>query len=220
MSLNLIYQFWVHTEHVPKLGPFEWIFVSPSNHRVHHGRNKVYVDKNYGGVFILWDRIFGSFQEELAEEPVAFGLRKPLNSWNPVWANVHVYWRLILDFYAMPGALNKLKLLVQAAWMARRHTAESLQTRGQAGRPYSEIRPRNLTLQPESIRRSSSTLTVAAKPCGLAQRGVSQLLAAKRRRNLSFLLVLCTWDFPRGTGVCPDLGNSQVGISNALSAVA
>jgi sterol desaturase/sphingolipid hydroxylase (fatty acid hydroxylase superfamily) len=113
VSLNLIYQFWVHTEHVPKLGPFEWIFVSPSNHRVHHGRNKVYVDKNYGGVFILWDRIFGSFQEELAEEPVAFGLRKPLNSWNPVWANVHVYWRLILDFYAMPGVLNKLKLLVK-----------------------------------------------------------------------------------------------------------
>ena len=113
VSLNLIYQFWVHTEHVPKLGPFEWIFVSPSNHRVHHGRNKVYVDKNYGGVFILWDRIFGSFQEELAEEPVAFGLRKPLNSWNPVWANVHVYWRLILDFYAVPGVLNKLKLLVK-----------------------------------------------------------------------------------------------------------
>jgi sterol desaturase/sphingolipid hydroxylase (fatty acid hydroxylase superfamily) len=119
VSLNLIYQFWVHTEHVPKLGPFEWIFVSPSNHRVHHGRNKVYVDKNYGGVFILWDRIFGSFQEELAEEPVAFGLRKPLNSWNPVWANVHVYWRLILDFYAMPGVLNKLKLLVKPpGWRA------------------------------------------------------------------------------------------------------
>ncbi len=119
VSLNLIYQFWVHTEHVPKLGPFEWIFVSPSNHRVHHGRNKVYVDKNYGGVFILWDRIFGSFQEELAEEPVAFGLRKPLNSWNPVWANVHVYWRLILDFYAMPGALNKLKLLFKPpGWRA------------------------------------------------------------------------------------------------------
>ena len=119
VSLNLIYQFWVHTEHVPKLGPFEWIFVSPSNHRVHHGRNKVYVDKNYGGVFILWDRIFGSFQEELAEEPVAFGLRKPLNSWNPVWANVHVYWRLILDFSAMPGVLNKLKLLVKPpGWRA------------------------------------------------------------------------------------------------------
>lgn len=111
VSLNLIYQFWVHTEHVPKLGPIEWLFVTPSNHRVHHARNKIYVDRNYGGVFILWDRMFGSFQEELTEEPAVFGLRKPLNSWNPIWANVHVYWRLILDFIAMPGITNKIRLL-------------------------------------------------------------------------------------------------------------
>ena len=110
VSLNLIYQFWVHTEHVPKLGVIEWLMVTPSNHRVHHGRNKVYVDKNYGGVFIIWDRMFGSFQDELDEEPVYFGLRKPLNSWNPLWANVHVYWRLLLDSAAAPGIINKLKL--------------------------------------------------------------------------------------------------------------
>lgn len=111
VSMNLIYQFWVHTEHVPKLGPLEWIMVTPSNHRVHHGRNDLYVDKNYGGVFIIWDRLFGSFQEELESEPVYFGLRKPLNSWNPLWANVHVYWRLLLDFLHAPGLINKLKLL-------------------------------------------------------------------------------------------------------------
>lgn len=111
VSLNLIYQFWVHTEHIPKLGPLEWVLVTPSNHRVHHARNKIYVDRNYGGVFILWDRLFGSFQEELAEEPAVFGLRKPLNSWNPIWANVHVYWRLMLDFVATPGVTNKLRLL-------------------------------------------------------------------------------------------------------------
>ncbi len=110
VSLNLIYQFWVHTEHVPKLGPLEWIMVTPSNHRVHHGRNRIYVDKNYGGVFIIWDRLFGTFQDELDEEPVYFGLRKPLNSWNPLWANIHVYWRLILDTLAAPGLLNKLRL--------------------------------------------------------------------------------------------------------------
>jgi len=110
VSLNLIYQFWVHTEHVPKLGPVEWLFVTPSNHRVHHARNKMYVDRNYGGVFIIWDRIFGSFQDELDEEPVVFGLRKPLNSWNPVWANVHVYWRLILDSLHAPGLSNKFKI--------------------------------------------------------------------------------------------------------------
>jgi sterol desaturase/sphingolipid hydroxylase (fatty acid hydroxylase superfamily) len=109
VSLNLIYQFWVHTEHVPKLGIFEWFFVSPSNHRVHHGRNSIYVDKNYGGFFILWDRLFGSFQEELDSEPVVYGLRKPLNSWNPLWANIHVYWRLLKDIIKAPGLLNKLK---------------------------------------------------------------------------------------------------------------
>lgn len=119
VSLNLIYQFWVHTEHIPKLGPIEWLFVTPSNHRVHHARNKIYVDKNYGGVFILWDRIFGSFQDELTEETVVFGLRKPLNSWNPIWANVHVYWRLTVDFFAMPGIANKLRLLFKPpGWRA------------------------------------------------------------------------------------------------------
>ncbi len=110
VSLNLIYQFWVHTEHVPKLGFLEWIFVTPSNHRVHHGRNAIYVDKNYGGVFIVWDRMFGSFQDELDDQPVYFGLRKPLNSWNPLWANIHVYWRLFIDCVRVPGLINKLTL--------------------------------------------------------------------------------------------------------------
>ena len=119
VSLNLIYQFWVHTEHVPKLGPIEWLFVTPSNHRVHHARNKIYVDRNYGGVFIIWDRLFGSFQDELSDEPAVFGLRKPLNSWNPLWANVHVYWRLALDFFAMRGIGNKLRLLFKPpGWRA------------------------------------------------------------------------------------------------------
>lgn len=119
VSLNLIYQFWVHTEHVPKLGVLEWIFITPSNHRVHHARNKIYVDKNYGGVFILWDRLFGSFQEELEGEKVIFGLRKPLNSWNPLWANVHVYWRLFLDFLKVPGIANKCRILFKPpGWQA------------------------------------------------------------------------------------------------------
>ncbi len=118
VSLNLIYQFWVHTEHVPKLGLLEWVFVTPSNHRVHHARNKIYVDRNYGGVFIIWDRLFGSFQEELEQEAVVFGLRKPLNSWNPIWANVHVYWRLIQDCIKAPGISNKIKIwLKPPGWL-------------------------------------------------------------------------------------------------------
>lgn len=96
-SLNLIYQFWVHTRHIPKLGWYENVFVTPSNHRVHHAQNQVYIDRNYGGVFILWDRIFGSFQEELDEEKPIYGIRKALKSWNPLWANVHVYAQLGKD---------------------------------------------------------------------------------------------------------------------------
>jgi alkylglycerol monooxygenase len=96
-ALNLIYQFWVHTRHVPKLGWYEWFFVTPSNHRVHHAQNQIYIDRNYGGVFILWDRLFGSFQEELESDPPIYGIRKALHSWNPLWANVHVYNQLLKD---------------------------------------------------------------------------------------------------------------------------
>ena len=96
-AINLIYQFWVHTRFVDKLGVLDRILVTPSNHRVHHAQNDQYIDKNYGGIFILWDRLFGTFQEELDEEPVVFGVRKPLASWNPFWANVQVYHYLWFD---------------------------------------------------------------------------------------------------------------------------
>ena len=96
-SLNLIYQFWVHTRHIPKLGWYERVFVTPSNHRVHHAQNQIYIDRNYGGVFIIWDRLFGSFQEELDSEKPIYGIRKALKSWNPLWANVHVYSQLFKD---------------------------------------------------------------------------------------------------------------------------
>ncbi len=90
--IDLLYQFWVHTEHVPKLGWFDRWFCSPSNHRVHHAVNDPYLDKNYGGILIVWDRIFGSFREE--DEKCVYGTRAPLNSWDPLWANAEVYWAL------------------------------------------------------------------------------------------------------------------------------
>lgn len=96
-AIDLIYQFWVHTQHIGKLGWADRVFVTPSNHRVHHAQNEIYIDKNYGGILILWDRLFGTFQEELDEEPVVFGVRKPLESWNPFWANLQVYAYLWFD---------------------------------------------------------------------------------------------------------------------------
>lgn len=96
-ALNLIYQYWVHTQHIGKLGWYEWFFVTPSNHRGHHAQNDVYLDKNYGGVFIIWDRMFGTFQEELVDDLPIYGIRGALSSWNPLWANWQVYHYLLED---------------------------------------------------------------------------------------------------------------------------
>jgi alkylglycerol monooxygenase len=116
-ALNLLYQFWVHTRHIPKLGWFEWFFVSPSNHRVHHAQNPVYMDRNYGGVFILWDRLFGTFQEELDEEPVVFGVTTPLRSWNPLWANLQVYAALWQDAVHAESWWDKLRIwFMRTGW--------------------------------------------------------------------------------------------------------
>ena len=93
--IDLLYQFWVHTEHVGKLGWFDRVFVSPSNHRVHHGVNDAYVDKNYGGVLILWDRLFGTFEEERDSEPVVYGTRAPLATWNPFIVSWRIYGEMI-----------------------------------------------------------------------------------------------------------------------------
>ena len=109
-ALNLLYQFWVHTRHVPKLGWLEWVFITPSNHRVHHAQNPVYMDRNYGGVFILWDRLFGTFQEELDEEPVIFGVTTPLASWNPLWANAQFYVALWRDAVRAESWWDRLRI--------------------------------------------------------------------------------------------------------------
>ncbi|MGI8554896.1 MAG: sterol desaturase family protein [Pyrinomonadaceae bacterium] len=87
-GLNLIYQFWIHTKAVKKLPALlEYVFNTPSHHRVHHGVNDAYLDKNYAGIFIVWDRMFGSFVAE--EEPARYGVTKPLTSYNPLWINSH-----------------------------------------------------------------------------------------------------------------------------------
>ncbi|HET6431508.1 sterol desaturase family protein [Dyella sp.] len=90
--IDLLYQFWVHTEQVGKLGWFDRVFCSPSNHRAHHAVNDRYLDKNYGGILILWDRLFGTFVEEDERDPPVYGTRSPLRSLNPLWANAEVYW--------------------------------------------------------------------------------------------------------------------------------
>jgi hypothetical protein len=112
--IDLLYQFWVHTQQIGKLGWFDRMFVSPSNHRVHHAVNDVYLDKNYGGILILWDRLFGTFIEEYDAEPIVYGTRSPLRSWNPLWANLEVYKGLWLDAWRAQRLADKLRI-----WIAR-----------------------------------------------------------------------------------------------------
>ncbi|MDW5445102.1 lysoplasmalogenase family protein [Polaromonas sp. SM01] len=106
--IDLLYQFWVHTEHVRKLGWFDRWFCSPSNHRVHHAVNDRYLDRNYGGILIIWDRLFGSFKEE--DEKCVYGTRSPLNSWDPLWANTEVYWSLLKDSWHAKNWGDKLRV--------------------------------------------------------------------------------------------------------------
>ncbi len=96
-AASLVYQFWVHTQLLRRLGLLDRILVTPSNHRVHHAQNERYIDKNYGGILILWDRLFGTFEDEADDEPVVFGVRKPLANLNPFWANLQVYDYLLFD---------------------------------------------------------------------------------------------------------------------------
>jgi alkylglycerol monooxygenase len=87
--IDLLYQYWIHTEQIGRLGWFDRWFASPSNHRVHHAVNDRYIDRNYGGIFMAWDRMFGTFVDET--ERCVYGTRAPLESWDPLWANVEVY---------------------------------------------------------------------------------------------------------------------------------
>ena len=113
-GVNLVYQFWVHTEHIPKLGWYEYVFVSPSNHRIHHAQNKHYVDANYGGVFILWDRLFGTYKEELEELKPIYGTAKPLKSWNPFKANLDIFREMLVDSTRTKSFKDKIKV-----WFSR-----------------------------------------------------------------------------------------------------
>jgi sterol desaturase/sphingolipid hydroxylase (fatty acid hydroxylase superfamily) len=108
-SLNLIYQFWVHTRHIKKMPVwFEAIMVTPSHHRVHHALNWHYINKNYSGVFIIWDKWFGSFQAEKDDLDIVYGVSHQLASWNPIWANVQVYWNLLVDCFNAKRWRDKL----------------------------------------------------------------------------------------------------------------
>ena len=108
--IDLLYQFWVHTEQIGRLGAFDRWLCAPSNHRVHHAVNERYLDRNYGGVLLVWDRLFGTYAAEDANEPCVYGTRAPLRSWNPIRANLQVYAELARDAWRAERWRDKLRV--------------------------------------------------------------------------------------------------------------
>ncbi|GLK87591.1 sterol desaturase family protein [Pseudomonas turukhanskensis] len=182
-ALNLLYQFWVHTRHIPKLGWFEWVFISPSNHRVHHAQNVVYMDRNYGGVFILWDRLFGTFQEELDEEPVVFGVTTPLASWNPLWANLQFYAVLWQDAARAGSLWDKLRIwFMRTGWRPADVAARYPQSKAD----LSQFEKFHVPLRP-------AHQVYAAVQFVLYVAAGSYLLANGATQSVAVLLGSCAW---------------------------
>ena len=123
MSVSLIYQFWLHTETIDRMPSwFEWLFNSPSHHRVHHASNVRYLDRNHAGVLIIWDRLFGTFSQEVASEPVRYGLTQNIDSFHPVKVSFGEYAQLWRDIRLTANWTDFLRYLFLApGW---RHDGE------------------------------------------------------------------------------------------------
>ena len=130
-AISLIYQFWIHTEWIGRLGPLEWILNTPSHHRVHHGRNIRYLDRNHGGILIVWDRLFGSFEPE--GERVEYGLTHPLRSFNPLVIAFHEWVAMFRQVARMPRWRDKLRILLSPpGWSPDGSTLTARQLRDRA----------------------------------------------------------------------------------------
>jgi alkylglycerol monooxygenase len=131
-AVNLLYQFWIHTELIVRLGPLEHVLNTPSHHRVHHARNAGYIDRNYAGMFIVWDRLFGTYVPE--REPPVYGITKPLRSFNAVWAQVKPVVDLVRLSRAAPTLRDALAVWLAPpervfAWEGRQGSAPAVSTK-------------------------------------------------------------------------------------------
>ncbi len=108
--IHLFAQFWYHTQHIGKMGWLEYLIVTPSQHRVHHAINPEYIDKNLGQILCIWDRMFGTFQEELDHVPPQYGVLKPASTWNPILINFQHLWRLTKDAWRTKNWVDKLRI--------------------------------------------------------------------------------------------------------------
>lgn len=119
-AYNTLYQFWIHTEAIRNLGPLEYIFNTPSHHRVHHGRNPKYIDRNHAGTLIIWDRLFGTFQKE--KEKVVYGITTPTQCWDPVSAHIRPFTSLMADLRLVKEWPDKFRLLfMKPGWLPQKY---------------------------------------------------------------------------------------------------
>lgn len=119
-SINLLYQYWIHTDAIGKLGPFEKVFNTASHHRVHHGVNKQYLDRNHGSILIIWDRLFGTFEAE--QEPVVYGLTTNVGSFNPARIATHEHADMLRDVAGATSWRDRLSYVIRGpGWAYRRH---------------------------------------------------------------------------------------------------
>ncbi|MFT4854893.1 MAG: alkylglycerol monooxygenase [Algoriphagus sp.] len=130
--VHLFAQFWYHTQHIKRMGWLEYIIVTPAHHRVHHAINPIYLDKNYGQIFIFWDKLFGTFQEELANVPAVYGVTTPVRTWNPIKINFMHLWLLVKDAWRASKWEDKFKIwFMPLGWrpadVAEKHPVEKIE---------------------------------------------------------------------------------------------
>ncbi len=119
-GVNLLYQFWIHTDAIGKLGPLEEVLNTPSHHRAHHGSNGQYLDRNHGSILIIWDRLFGTFARE--DEPVRYGLTKNIGTFNPAHIATHEHLDILRDVAAAPDWSDRLGFVFRGpGWAYARH---------------------------------------------------------------------------------------------------
>ena len=130
-ALNLIYQFWIHTDAIDRIGVFERWLNSASHHRVHHGSNRRYLDRNHGGILIIWDRMFGTFTAEDASEPVVYGLTKNIDTYDPVRIATHEHASIAHDVATADNWPDRLSFVLRGpGWAYQRHRELDAQTAG------------------------------------------------------------------------------------------
>ena len=122
-QVNLLYQYWIHTDAIRRIGPFEEVLNSASHHRVHHGMNRQYLDRNHGSILIIWDRLFGTFERE--DEPVVYGLTKNIETFNPLRVAAHEHYEIIKDVAGADSWHDRLSFVLRGpGWAYARHPQE------------------------------------------------------------------------------------------------